>query len=79
MNGALVTELAAPNVFDTRDFPDGVHVHGRHADRAKHRQDDRRPEAARVTKPVTFDVMLNGGLPSPMGGNGYNLGSMPPR
>lgn len=27
-----------------------------------------------VTKPVTFDVTFNGGLASPMGGAGYDLG-----
>jgi polyisoprenoid-binding protein YceI len=75
MNSALVTELAAPSVFDTRDFPQATFK--------STRVERTGPNTGRmtgdltlrgITKPVTFDVTFNGGLPNPMGGNGYDLG-----
>jgi len=75
MNSALVTELAAPNVFDTRDFPQAtfksitVTRTGPNTGKMSGELTLRG-----VTKPVTFDVTFNGGLMSPMGGDGYNLG-----
>lgn len=75
MNSALVTELAAPNVFDTRDFPQATFkstaVTRTGPNIGKMTGD---LTLRGVTKPVTFDVTFNGGLMSPMGGNGYNLG-----
>jgi polyisoprenoid-binding protein YceI len=75
MNSELVGELAGPAVFDSTKFPQatfkstavtrtGSNTGKMTGDLTLHG----------VTKPVTFDVTFNGGLQSPMGGNGYNLG-----
>ncbi|MBL6936371.1 MAG: YceI family protein [Alphaproteobacteria bacterium] len=75
MNSALVTELAGPSVFNTRDFPEATFT--------STKVERTGPNTGRmtgdltlrgVTKPVTFDVTFNGGLANPMGGNGYDLG-----
>jgi hypothetical protein len=61
--------------FDTRDFPQATFASTavtRTGPNTGKMTGDLKLRG--VTKPVTFDVTFNGGLPSPMGGNGYNLG-----
>jgi polyisoprenoid-binding protein YceI len=75
MNSALIGELAGPTVFDTAHFPQA-----RFKSTAIVRTGPTTGKMTGdltlrgVTKPVTFDVTFNGGLSSPMGGNGYDLG-----
>ncbi len=75
MNSALVTELAAPNVFDTRDHPTATFTSTavtRTGPTTGKMTGDLTLRG--ITKPVTFDVTFNGGLSNPMGGAGYDLG-----
>jgi polyisoprenoid-binding protein YceI len=74
-NNALMTELAAPGVFDTVHFAQArfesksVERTGKNTGRMTGDLTIRG-----VTKPATFDVVFNGGELSPMGGTGYLLG-----
>ena len=75
MNSALVTELAGPNVFNTRDFPQAT-FKSTNVERTGPTTGKMTGDLTLrgVTKPVTFDVTFNGGVQSPLGGNGYDLG-----
>jgi polyisoprenoid-binding protein YceI len=74
-NSELMTELAAPVVFDTAHF---AQAHFESKTLVRTGKDTGRMSGdltlRGVTKPVTFDVTFNGGEPSPMGGAGYLLG-----
>jgi polyisoprenoid-binding protein YceI len=75
MNSALVTELAGPSVFNTRDFPQATFKSTavtRNGPNTGTMTGDLTLRG--VTKPVTFNVTFNGGVQAPMGGNGYDLG-----
>lgn len=75
MNSALLTELAGPNVFDTRNFPQARFKSTAITRTGPNTGTMTGDMTIRgVTKPVTFNVTFNGGLPAPMGGNGYDLG-----
>ena len=74
-NSELMTELAAPVVFDTAHFPQ-ARFESKSLERTG--KDTGRMTGdltlRGVTKPVTFDVVFNGGETSPMGAPGYLLG-----
>ncbi|MEJ1969868.1 MAG: YceI family protein [Rhizomicrobium sp.] len=75
MNGTLVGELVGPTVFDSAHFPTATFKSTgvtRTGPAAGTMTGDLTIHG--VTKPVTFDVTFNGGLPAPMGGAGYDLG-----
>jgi len=75
MSGQLINEIVGPNVFDAAHFP---------AATFKSTAVERTgPTTGKmtgdltihgVTKPVTFDVVFNGGLPAPMGASAYDIG-----
>jgi polyisoprenoid-binding protein YceI len=75
MSSELAGEIVGPSVFDSAKFP---------AATFKSTSVERTgPTTGRmtgdltlhgVTKPVTFDVTFNGGLPAPMGGAAYDIG-----
>jgi polyisoprenoid-binding protein YceI len=74
-NSALMTELAAPMVFDTAHFAQ-AHFESKSVERTGKNTGRMTGDLTLrgVTKPVTFDVVFNGGETSPMGGTGYLLG-----
>ena len=75
MSSQLVGEIVGPGVFDSAKFPNATF-----SSTAVERTG---PSSGKmtgdltihgVTKPITFDVTFNGGVVSPMGGSGYDLG-----
>jgi polyisoprenoid-binding protein YceI len=74
-NNELMTELAAPVVFDTAHFAKAM-FESKSVTRTGPNSGKMTGDLTirGVTKPVTFDVTFNGGEPNPMGSAGYLLG-----
>ena len=75
MSGQIINELIGPNVFDSTHFPEATF---------KSTAIERNGPASGkitgdltirgVTKPITFDVIFNGGLVAPIGAGAYDIG-----
>ena len=74
MSGELINELIGPNVFDATHFPTAT-FHSTSLARTGSTTGTITGDLTirGVTKPVTFDIMFNGGLQAPMG-SGYDIG-----
>lgn len=75
MSSELVGELVGPHVFDSANFPEATFV----STSVTRTGPDTGTMAGDltlhgVTKPVTFNIVFNGGASSPMGGSSYDLG-----
>jgi polyisoprenoid-binding protein YceI len=75
MSSELVGELVGPHVFDSAQFPTATFTSTsitRTGSNSGTMTGDLTLHG--ITKPVTFAITFNGGMPSPMGGSTYDLG-----
>jgi len=75
MSSQLAGELVGPSVFDSANFPTAT-FKSTSVERTGPTTGKMTGDLTihGVTKPVTFDVTFNGGLPAPMGAAAYDIG-----
>jgi polyisoprenoid-binding protein YceI len=75
MSSELVGEIVGPSVFDSAKFPTAT-FKSTSVERTGPTTGKMTGDMTihGVTRPVTFEVTFNGGLPAPMGGAAYDIG-----